>query len=243
MRTLNGKWKLALAVAAFALLIAGAGILYDQLSEGRTPAGADFLTDGTEEADETRAAAATTAANATTDGSEVNPPEEQDATGQASAASGDSGAEGGDGASETEEIMAPDFTVYDADGAAVKFSDLLAIGKPIVLNFWASWCPPCKSEMPHFNEVYLEKGEEVTFLMVDMTDGQRETKERAQEYVAGEDFSFPILFDMDSDAASVYGISSIPTTVFIHADGTILGGIEGGMDKATLESAVARLLE
>lgn len=66
-------------------------------------------------------------------------------------------------------IKAPDFTVIDSKGKQTKLSD--HIGKPIVLNFWASWCPPCKSEMPDFNEIYLEKGNEISFMMINMTDG------------------------------------------------------------------------
>ena len=65
---------------------------------------------------------------------------------------------------ESEKILAPDFTVYDLDGNEVHLSDF--IGKPVVLNFWASWCGPCKMEMPDFNEKYLEIGEEVQFLMI-----------------------------------------------------------------------------
>lgn len=64
---------------------------------------------------------------------------------------------------ESEKILAPDFTVYDLDGNEVHLSDF--IGKSVVLNFWASWCSPCKMEMPDFNEKYLEIGEEVQFLM------------------------------------------------------------------------------
>ena len=60
--------------------------------------------------------------------------------------------------SNTEKILAPDFTVYDLDGNEVHLSDF--VGKPVVLNFWASWCGPCKMEMPDFNEKYLEIGEE-----------------------------------------------------------------------------------
>ena len=78
---------------------------------------------------------------------------------------------------ESEKILAPDFTVYDLDGNEVHLSDF--IGKPVVLNFWASWCSPCKMEMPDFNEKYLEIGEEVQFLIINMTDGSRETVETA----------------------------------------------------------------
>ena len=63
--------------------------------------------------------------------------------------------------------VAPDFTVTDADGNAVKLSDFR--GKGVVLNFWASWCGPCKSEMPHFQTAYEQYGDEVHFLMVNMS--------------------------------------------------------------------------
>ena len=76
-------------------------------------------------------------------------------------------------ATEEAKIYAPDFTAVDADGNEVSLSDFL--GKPVVLNFWASWCGPCKSEMPEFDEAYLQQGEEIQFLMVNMTDGAQET--------------------------------------------------------------------
>ena len=77
----------------------------------------------------------------------------------------------GDGSqeSETEKILAPDITVYDINGNEVRLSDFA--GKPVIMNFWASWCGPCQMEMPDFNEKYQELGEEVQFLMINMTDG------------------------------------------------------------------------
>ena len=82
----------------------------------------------------------------------------------------------GDG-SQAEREQMPDFTVVDEEGNPVSLSDFF--GKPIILNFWASWCGPCKSEMPDFEEAYLEYGDVIQFLMVNCTDGSRETVEGA----------------------------------------------------------------
>jgi thiol-disulfide isomerase/thioredoxin len=131
---------------------------------------------------------------------------------------------------------APDFTVYDGSGKEVKLSDFK--GKPVVLNFWASWCPPCKSEMPHFNSVYAESKNDVMFLMVDMVDGQRETQSIGQKYITDQGYSFPVYFDNNQDAANVYGIRSIPTTVFIDSQGNIIAAYQGAINEAKLKEAL-----
>ena len=121
------------------------------------------------------------------------------------------------GETQPEPQQVPDFTVYDIDGNEVHLHDFF--GKPIVLNFWASWCGPCKSEMPDFNETYQELGEEIQFLMINMTDGSRETLETASEFVAGQGYSFPVFYDTAQHAAMVYGVYSLPTTFFIDTEG------------------------
>ena len=112
---------------------------------------------------------------------------------------------------------APNFQVYDREGNPVELSQF--IGKPIVLNFWASWCGPCKMEMPDFNEKYQELGEEIQFLMINMTDGSRETVEIASGFVADQGYSFPVFYDTAQHAAYVYDVYSLPTTFFIDAEG------------------------
>ena len=139
-------------------------------------------------------------------------------------------------AEEKELVMAPDFTVYDAEGNAVKLSDY--IGKPTIVNFWASWCGPCQMEMPDFDEKYQELGSEVNFLMVNMTDGSRETLETAKEFLAEAGYSFPVYFDTDMDAAMTYGVNSLPSTYFIDAEGHAIAVAQGMIDAATLQQGI-----
>ena len=136
---------------------------------------------------------------------------------------------------------AVDFKVYDANGKPVKLSDYF--GKPIVLNFWASWCGPCQSEMPDFQKAYQELGDSVQFLMVNMTDGQRETVEKAGEFISGKGYTFPVLYDTDSHAALVYGVYSLPTTIFIDAQGNLIAQATGALDAANLQKGIDMILQ
>lgn len=154
-------------------------------------------------------------------------------SGQAASNAGDSASSGAD---DEEKQAAPDFTVYDADGNAAQLSDY--IGKPIVLNFWASWCGPCKNEMPEFNEKSIELEGKVQFLMVNMTDGSRETLDTAKAYVESEGFTFPVLYDTDIDAANTYRVYSLPTTYFIDENGGLTARASGTIDAATLQKGI-----
>lgn len=123
---------------------------------------------------------------------------------------------------------AADFTVYDLEGNEVRLSDFT--GKPIVLNFWASSCSPCRSEMPDFQTAYESLGENVQFLMVNVTDGYWDTLETASAYVADRGFTFPVYYDTTVDAAVTYGIRGLPTTVFINAEGNIIASRSGAIN-------------
>ena len=138
-------------------------------------------------------------------------------------------------ATEPEPVLAPDFTVLDWDGNEVKLSEHM--GKPMVLNFWASWCGPCQMEMPHFEQAYLDMGEEITFFMVNMTSG-RETQKSAQEFLDSTGYTFPVYFDLDMDAAYAYGVYSLPMTVFVDEQGNVQDLAIGAIDEATLLSKI-----
>ncbi len=149
--------------------------------------------------------------------------------------------EGGENGSGDEAKLdpAPDFTVYDKDGSPVKLSDMK--GTPVVLNFWASWCPPCKSEMPDFDEICKEFEGRVIFMMVNLTDGQSETQESAQAFIDSMGYTFPVYFDKDSDAAYKYGIQSIPTTCFIDADGNFVAYASGAISGDILKQGISMI--
>ena len=137
---------------------------------------------------------------------------------------------------EPDVILAPDFTVFDTQGNEVRLSDYF--GKPIVLNFWASWCGPCQMEMPDFQEKYLELGEEVSFLMINMTDGSRETEQTASAFIASKGYTFPVFYDTLGMAAGVYGAYSLPTSFFINAQGHVIARAVGAIDGATLQRGI-----
>ena len=134
-----------------------------------------------------------------------------------------------------QKMLAPDFTVYDQEGNPVRLHDYF--GKPIVLNFWASWCGICVEEMPNFQERYNALGEEIQFLMVNMTGGQ-ETLGSAQSFIAKYGYTFPVLFDTASNAAMIYGVQYLPTTYFIDAEGYLIAGASGGLDAQTLQRGI-----
>jgi cytochrome c biogenesis protein CcmG/thiol:disulfide interchange protein DsbE len=140
-----------------------------------------------------------------------------------------------------EGFLAPDFTLEDLEGATITLSNLR--GTAVVLNLWASWCPPCQAEMPALQEIYennRDRGLEI--LAVNTTYQDRETDARA--FVQEMGLSFPVLLERTGDMAKAYQLRAMPSTFFIDREGVIRKVILGGpMSEATLQTAIEELLK
>ena len=137
-------------------------------------------------------------------------------------------------------VLAPDFTVLDADGNPCKLSDFF--GKPIVLNFWASWCGYCLLEMPDFDRAASEHPE-ITFMMINVTDGSRETMEDAKAFIEQSGYTFPVYYDTTLQAAMVYGANALPISFFIDKNGEVIGYVSGMIDADTLALGISKISE
>ena len=137
---------------------------------------------------------------------------------------------------ETPQNPAPDFTILDAENNEVRLSDFF--GKPIVLNFWTTWCPACVAELPVFENMYHEMGDEVHFLKVNLLDGTRETREDVDSFMAERNLTFSVYFDTTGEASDAYGVRGIPMTFFIDAEGQLVAGIQGPADEGALREGI-----
>lgn len=125
-----------------------------------------------------------------------------------------------------------DIKIYDKDGNAVMLSD--SEGKPVILNFWATWCGYCIQEMPDIEEAFKEHGDEIQFLIVNTDDGI----EKGEAFIKNKGYTFPTYYDLEYSAAITYGISGIPRTIAIDKDGNIKYNRSGMIDSDALESII-----
>lgn len=141
---------------------------------------------------------------------------------------------------EPAENLAPDFSVQDESDGIYSLSDFR--GKPVILNFWSSRCGPCKLEMPHFQKAWEEYGDEIEFMMVNLTDGFNDTYKSAMELIKKQGYTFPVYFDMQASAAAAYHINAMPVTIFIDAEGRIVSNRMGMLTEEQLAEEIQSLL-
>ena len=133
---------------------------------------------------------------------------------------------------------APDFQLQNLDGQSISLNDLK--GKPVLVNFWATWCRPCVSEMPYIQEIYDEwSGKGLIVLAINIGDSSSE----AEQFLQDHNLSLPVLLDTNKAVAQRYNIRGIPTTFFIDKDGIIQEKIIGAFpNKEAIENRLDKIM-
>jgi len=139
-----------------------------------------------------------------------------------------------------QDFMAPEFSLQTLDGKTVTLSDLR--GQAILVNFWATWCPPCKAEMPAMQKIYDDyKDQNFTILAINMT--HQDEVGNIPDFLNRYGLSFPVLLEESGQVAKTYQVRSLPTSFFIDPDGIIQDIVIGGpMAEALLRSRVEQIL-
>ena len=148
------------------------------------------------------------------------------------------GCAGGSEPTATVGKAAPDFTLQNLDGQSISLSDLK--GKPVLVNFWATRCPPCVSEMPYLQEIYDEwSGKGLILLAINIG----ESSSKVEQFLQDHNLSLPVLLDTRAVVAQRYNIRGIPTTFFIDKDGIIQEKIIGAFpNKEAIENRVSKIM-
>lgn len=136
--------------------------------------------------------------------------------------------------------QAPDFTLQSLEGESVKLSDYR--GKQIILNFWATWCPPCRAEMPDMQTYYTEHKEADNFviLAVNLTSTES-NRDNIQPFLDELGITFPILLDEESEVSNRYDVVGYPTSYFIDDEGTIQYKVVGPMNQDFMRKQVRQM--
>lgn len=137
-----------------------------------------------------------------------------------------------------EKVLVPDFALQTLESETIKLSDYR--GRVVVLNFWASWCPPCRAEMPEFQELHeeLEESGEAVLLLLNQVDGRMETVESGSKYLADNDLTMTNLLDRGTVGPQIFGIPGLPTTVVIDAEGYLSSYVVGQTTKQVVRQMI-----
>lgn len=145
---------------------------------------------------------------------------------------------------EVQVSVAPDFTLVDQNGETHTLSDYK--GKTVFLNFWATWCPPCRGEMPEIQALYEKYGGNAEDLVVlgvaGPNQGQEGDTAHITKFLSDNNYSFPVVMDESGEVFQTYGIRAFPTTFMIDADGNVFGYVESALTGEVMESIVQQTM-
>ncbi|RLL45420.1 TlpA family protein disulfide reductase [Oceanobacillus piezotolerans] len=134
---------------------------------------------------------------------------------------------------------APNIELETVDGETFSLTDLR--GKKVILNFWATWCPPCREEMPEMQKFYDEHKDEVEVVAVNLSDTENNLQD-VPDYISQYGYTYPIPMDKEGTVASAYSVITVPTTYFIGTDGVVQQARKlGPMDYEFMEEMVEAL--
>jgi peroxiredoxin len=134
---------------------------------------------------------------------------------------------------------APDFELSDLEGNPVKLSDFQ--GKVVMVNFWATWCPPCRIEMPHMQKFYEDyESKDVVILGVNLTPTEQ-NEEAIKPFVEEQKLTFPIVLDPAGEAMLTYQVVAYPTTYLLDSKGVIQEKFRGAINYEIMEDAVSKI--
>lgn len=140
------------------------------------------------------------------------------------------------------ELTVPDFVFTDRQGNEMHFDDFK--GKPIVINYWATWCGYCVQEMADFNAVAAEYSDKVNFLFLDVVDGVQETEEKALAFLEEKGYDhIDCYFDVNGSYSYMFGINSFPTTVYVDKNGNLYDARIGMTNHDEITAVLDKMLE
>ena len=137
--------------------------------------------------------------------------------------------------------LSADFTLEDLDGQTITLSSLR--GRPVMLNFWASWCGPCRSEMPDIQAVYIERLVDSPSLVI-LSINMGESSATIRQFMEDGHYTFPALLDSQKSVALQYDVTAIPTTFFIDENGIIIERRLGAFsNKAQIDGFLSQIVD
>jgi len=155
---------------------------------------------------------------------------------------GSSGESPMDNQNESEDVglsegqTAPDFLLTTLEGEEARLSDFR--GQPVIINFWATWCPPCRAEMPDFQELY--ESEDVEILAVNLTESEQ-SEEGVQDFIDELGLTFPVPMDGDTIVSQMYEVQAYPTSYMVDSEGKIQFVARGAINYNIMQSELSKM--